>query len=41
MRGRTWISVLDALGYLVWGFGWAVVPPARGDAADRQRHDPR
>jgi hypothetical protein len=27
MRGRTWISLLDALGYLVWGFGWAVAPP--------------
>ena len=29
MRGRTWISLLDALGYLVWGFGWVVVPPVR------------
>ena len=29
MRGRTWTSVLDALGYLVWGFGWAVAPPVR------------
>ena len=26
MRRRTWISLLDALGYLVWGFGWVVVP---------------
>jgi hypothetical protein len=39
MRGRTWISVLDALGYLVWGFGWSVVPRSLGDTPDRQRLD--
>ena len=41
MRGRTWISVLDALGYLVWGFGWAVAPPARDHAAVGQRRNHR
>ena len=28
MRRRTWISVWDAFGYLVWGYGWAVGDPA-------------
>jgi hypothetical protein len=41
MRSRTWISVLDALSYLVWGFGWAVAPPAGGQAAHPRRHDRR
>ena len=31
MRRRTWISLWDTLGYLVWGFGWVMFPPAQGD----------
>ena len=38
MRRRTWISVWDALGYLVWGFGWMVAPPqAQGDGSAHPR----
>lgn len=28
MRCRTWVLVWDALGYLVWGYGWPVRNPA-------------
>ncbi|MDF2735876.1 MAG: hypothetical protein K0S97_2500 [Chloroflexota bacterium] len=41
MRGKTLITLLDALGFLVWGFGWVAVPPARSDTARSQRHDSR
>lgn len=42
MRRRTWISVWDALGYLVWGFGWIVAPPVQGDgSAHPRRRDGR
>ncbi len=28
MRRRTWISVWDVFGYLVWGYGWPMRDPA-------------